>query len=137
MDLGNLIMNLKTHNAESKLHLAFGYYFPTCISSYRGDYSQIALNYTDPEAARRLFEARERNHVEGHTLEEPQTIGWWIDYLESRIGTTMEGYKGGNFGVYAGCSVYAAEDHSIYSQNLVDRLVIDHDTVYIETRRED
>lgn len=141
MRLAQLTLALGYEIPESTVHFAFGYFFPTDLSSYRGDYSQLAVNYTDSDAARDLFARRMENVDNGNwgdrpppVLQEPKTVEWWMKRLAEAQGEKFEGYKGGQYKMHTHTKVYAAKDSGEYSQALIVRLGSDHSgRVFFET----
>jgi hypothetical protein len=143
MRLSQLTIALGYEAPQSTVHFAFGYFFPTDLSSYRGDYSQLAINYTDNDAARALFAARMRNYDAGAwgdrpppVVEEPKTVEWWIERLSKaeHNDERFEGYKGGGYYMQSHTKLYAAKDSGEYSEALIVRVSSDHNSrVYFET----
>lgn len=79
--LGSLINALKRCNADADVEFDFCYLAPTKVNSYRGYYDHLALGWTDKHDG----------------------PGYWpkvsalIAELESAIGKTFTGYKGGEY----------------------------------------
>ena len=73
---------------EPRVVLDFGYFVPTGLSSYRGFYEHLAINYDDPNAYR----------GDGS----PKVVGPLVSYFIERLtkaaaGEVFEGYKGGQY----------------------------------------
>ncbi len=134
MNLGTLITLLENTPKEYNVMFAFGYFFPTELSSYRGDYSQLGMDYEDYDSARTLFAAREKNNVENNVLIEPKTVEWWISTLKNAIGEDFQGYKGGWFEMDENTPIWAA-NHGDWTGAAIGRVVVcnTHDSVYLET----
>lgn len=103
MTLGELIDALKDCDQTTSCRFDFGYFVPTEIKSYRGDYSHLALAYTEDR--------------------EPPQVSSVVVFLEAAIGKHHEGYKGGgckasrespvwvaNWGQCPGTAVVAARE---------------------------
>jgi hypothetical protein len=77
LTLGELILKLEAvEDKTSEVRIDFGYFRPVGLSSWRGSYSELAIEYSDgPD----------------------RTVQWFIDELKAAIGKTYEGYKGGDF----------------------------------------
>lgn len=72
---------------ERYIHFEFGCAWPTGVESYRGDYSQIALEYSG-----------------GHS--DHQTVERFLQLMREKRGGFVEGWKGGEFPVKDDCDVY-------------------------------
>lgn len=92
LTLGELILKLEPIVAKQEERISEGkdeahvYYdfcnlFPTEIDSWRGSYSELALNFVDSD----------------NDGAKTMTVGGLLTMLKSTIGKTFEGYKGGEF----------------------------------------
>lgn len=78
LTLGELILKLDAiPNKEASLVFDFGYFYPTCVDSWRGAYEELALNYQDTGSSLNVHE--------------------FLVVLKQAIGDTFTGYKGGDF----------------------------------------
>lgn len=87
LTLGELILKFepilekqKERKEEAVVVYDFGYLFPTDIGSWRGSYSELALNY-----------------VASAGNESQKTVTEFIEMLKETVGKTLTGYKGGDF----------------------------------------
>lgn len=78
--LGKLINALQKFDKEEELEIAWEYYMPTGVDSYRGYYNELAISYGD-----RSFN------------DDDMTVGKFIGILESANGGTFTGWKGGEY----------------------------------------
>lgn len=76
MRLSDLIRSLEVFDKDLKVVYDFGYFRPHDLDSSRGDYSELALGYTE----------------EGDI-----TVKELLELLKGAIGRTYTGYKGGEF----------------------------------------
>ncbi len=141
MKLGKLRDKLARHNYDHKVEIAFGYYFPTNISSYRGDYSHAAINYTDSTKVNELLRRRQKSVSEGRwggdeppKLEKPQTVEWWVERINKTINEyeVHYGYKGGEYTFDEDTPVYLAEGYGMWSQVSIGKIVAAGGTVYLQ-----
>jgi len=86
MTLGDLIDALP--NSDTPVYFAFCSAFPVLdLDSYRGYYERAALDWF----------VRRRSETYDDTAPRPPKSCDLLAYLRSRLGTTMEGYKGGTY----------------------------------------
>ena len=72
---------IEKYGTEPTVIYDFGKLFPTKIDSWRGSYSELALDYKD---------------IDNEDIQ-PMTITEFVKMLKSAIGFTYIGYKGGEF----------------------------------------
>lgn len=113
--LGRLITELKLCEPDSSVRFDFGYMSPTTLDSYRGDYAQLALGYQ--EATR-------------------PTVADLVKHLESAIGKSFEGYKGGTYYMSKDTPVWAA-NYGEYTSTAILRANDYGYQVVLETAYED
>lgn len=80
LTLGELIAKLerlRDQDAGRVVKYDFAYFHPKRLASWRGAYDELALNYENTS--------------------EPLSVGELIELLQSAIGKTFEGYKGGEY----------------------------------------
>lgn len=77
--LGELIAALSAFARDKGVRFDFEYARPTTLASWRGVYAELALGFT--------FDAPSAN----------VTVGPLLDHLQSAVGETFTGYKGGDF----------------------------------------
>lgn len=92
--LGELIEKIKAcgltygeENLPKTMMFDFGSAVPTCLNSSRGDYSELALGYR--------LDGYDRHFKENDA--KPSLATDLLSDLESAIGSTFEGYKGGEY----------------------------------------
>ena len=79
MEMHQLLAALGTRPADQGLCFDFDGVMPTGLSSYRGFYEHLAVEY-------------------GHDSPEcRRTVGEFVTLLRSALGQTFEGYKGGTY----------------------------------------
>jgi hypothetical protein len=83
----------KERENESTVKYDFEYLFPTGIDSWRGSYSEIALDFSDYDYTKN---------------KKPMTVSEFYKLIESAIGETFEGYKGGDFTMTENTPVWVA-----------------------------
>lgn len=95
LTLGELILKLepiaekqKDRENEATVYYDFGYLFPNSIDSWRGSYSELALNYTE----------------EGL----PMKVSGFLKLLKDSLGKKFTGYKGGEFIMHKGTPIWVA-----------------------------
>ncbi len=86
--LGSLIDALKECAPGAEVQFDFCYIVPTTLASYRGYYEDLALGWQD----------------KGPT----KTVAGLIEQLEGAIGDTYEGWKGGDYTMHRGSSIWVA-----------------------------
>jgi hypothetical protein len=88
MKLGELIVTLESLPPDEEVEFDFGYYEPTTLQSWRGDYSQLALGHGP---------SRFPQHV---------TVKALLDLCLAADGQIMEGWKGGGYLMRRNTAVY-------------------------------
>src|SRR6266699_544290 len=113
LTLGELILKLEAIEDKNKPVIFNKQYFPTDIDSWRGSYRELAFEYMEIIV----------------TAEQPRTAVTWLKKLKGTIGTTLHGYKGGEFLMGKTTPVWVANygesegfthDGDIWSQAVVD-----------------
>lgn len=99
MTLGELISTLKRKDPEAGIAFDFVYFRPKGLHSYRGDYSQLAIGYTN----------------EGECK-----VGDLLKLLEDAVGNDFTGYKGGEFTMSERTSVWVANPSEAGRTAIVD-----------------
>lgn len=79
MTLGRLIELLKAKPQDVSVSFDFCRVYPTTVDSWRGIYAELALGWTEG------YEGR------------CETVGALVKELESAVGRTFTGYKGGDY----------------------------------------
>jgi hypothetical protein len=123
LSLGQLIDNMEALgiHADAEIWFDFGYTFPTSIGSWRGIYSELALNYV-------------------HCSQEPLTpmaYTDFIDMLRDALDHTFFGYKGGEYTMHSGTPIWVSKHDEAANTAVVGvRHLNDHqviiNTKYIE-----
>jgi len=94
LTLGELILKIEPiaknqkESEEATVKYDFEYLFPTTISSWRGSYDELALN----------FEAS------GYRMK----VSDFLKMLKDCIGKTFTGYKGGEYKMHKGTPIWVA-----------------------------
>jgi len=120
MTIGELISALKRKDQAEEVSFDFVHLKPNgTIHSYRGDYRQIALGYdcSCKSSPKRV------------------TVGELVALLQSAIGETFIGYKGGEYEMHEGAIVHVANYGESGSTVIVD--VADQLYVTLVTERQD
>lgn len=106
LTLGQLIESIaaippnweKASKGDTKdVRFDFGYFFPTRLSSWRGSYDELAIEYMDGDEARELYAARQKNKVKNHKLIKEPSVTEFLAMLNDAVGKEFTGYKGGEF----------------------------------------
>lgn len=88
MTLGQLIEQFEKCKPDSNVTYAFGDIRPNTISSWRGVYSQLAINYVRDD--------------------EQTTVADMLAILRGALGNTYDGYKGGTYRMTASTPVWVS-----------------------------
>lgn len=89
LTLGEFIKKLERFNQGHDIEYDFAEQVPTKLRSWRGDYFQLALGYQSDEI-------------------DTQSVGDLLKHCKSMLGTTVEGYKGGDYTVTEGKHLWVA-----------------------------
>jgi murein DD-endopeptidase MepM/ murein hydrolase activator NlpD len=116
--LGELIAKLeaipkKTGDDEQDVVFSFGYMYPTGLSSWRGIYRELALEFTDERGGEKR----------------PMKLGAFIEMLKDAVGKTYEGYKGGDYVMGKGTPVWVAKYGDAGNTGVVDVLDKDYEVI--------
>lgn len=87
--LGQLIEALSLANPTDQVLIGWNDLIPTFFRSYRGDYSQLALD----------FETANDGYV-------APTVAAFLDLCKKLLGSKIEGYKGGSYRVDGDTRIY-------------------------------
>lgn len=122
LTLGELILKLEAVEEKSKPVIFNERYFPVGIDSWRGSYYELALEYAETG--------------------DKFSVAAWIKKLRETVGSTLYGYKGGEFLMGKTTPVWIANygesegfthDGDIWTQAVVD-VSQNEQAVIIETR---
>ena len=106
LTLGEMILMIEgvtgKHEDEPSVYYDFGNFFPTSIDSWRGSYSELALNYTEDG--------------------EPLKISKFLELLKGAVGETFTGYKGGDFTMSKHTPIWVANYGSSGSTAVVNMI---------------
>lgn len=97
--LGKFIALLEREPTNNTVRFDFGYFRPTSVSSYRGYYDQLAVEYV-----------RDEKEI---------TVKEFISVLRSAIDRVFEGYKGGDFKMDCDTPLWAANQGDSNSTAIV------------------
>lgn len=107
LDFGDIIQKLKAIVAKggegSYITFDWGCAWPIGFNSYRGDYAQICMEYG----------GEHRHH---------QTVKGLLEKMQELLGTTLEGWKGGDYTVDGSKEVYVCCAGCISKTRVVDVL---------------
>jgi uncharacterized protein (UPF0303 family) len=95
LSLGQLINDMEALgvHADAEIWFDFGYTFPTSLDSWRGIYSELALNYI-------------------HYSQEPSTPMKYTDFinmLRGALDSTFYGYKGGKYVMHSDTPIWVSK----------------------------
>ena len=125
MTLGELIARLEQiagnqqeavkakYGEEARVTFDFEYAYPTGLSSWRGSYDEIALNFSFVGYGLDGY-----SKVEGFNHEEP-TVREFLAMLKAAIGKTYTGWKGGDFVMGENTRVWVANDGNVGNTGVV------------------
>lgn len=105
MTLSEIITTLMRKDQESRIMFSFVYFYPTTLHSYRGVYAFLAVGYDNKG--------------------EPPLVKDFIKLLESAIGKTYTGYKGGEFVMHERTPLFVANIGEAGQTGIID--VVDGD----------
>lgn len=103
LDFGNLVQELKRLSPDTSIRFDFGYNVPSCWSSYRGYYEDLAIGYTDENP---------------HEF----TVKDFLDILYEAKAGTLLGYKGGEFRVDNKTNIWVAQGSSQCTGTFIDKI---------------
>lgn len=116
MTLGDLIDTLENMPATAMVRMDFGT-IPTHLCSWRGVYAELTLD-SEPPAGRY-----------GNRPVEPLTVSQLLLDVQSAVGKSFQGYKGGDFVMDRHTPVWADEWGDYTRRVLTGVVVIDGDVV--------
>ena len=115
LTLGEAIDALAKCDPTAKVQFDFGYFTPAGISSYRGYYNQLAIEYAEPH------------------YEDRPTVATVLTWLREADGKTFIGYKGGNYRMTQYTPLWAANHGEAPSVALANVLNLET-YIVLETR---
>ena len=127
LTLGELILKIEPmlqnqdsikekYEHEARVVYDFEYLFPLSIDSWRGIYRELALDY----------------NVEGT----PMAVSEFFKMLKGTIGTTFEGYKGGDFLMTKQTPIWVANYGNYGNTAVIDVVNAEYDIILITAYRE-
>jgi hypothetical protein len=120
LTLGELILKIEPlaekYKDEPDIEVGydFEYLFPTCIDSWRGDYSECALNFVVDDSDCK-----------------PLNVQAFLKLLKETVGKTFTGYKGGKFTMTKNTPVWVANYGNSGETAIVDVLDKNYKVVLI------
>ena len=99
MTLGELISALERKDEAKHVYFDFVYFAPDGVSSYRGDYSQLAITYSDGGA---------------------MLVGDFLSILREANGKEFTGYKGGQYLMHSNTPLWVANNGEAGRTAVVD-----------------
>jgi hypothetical protein len=100
MKLGELIATLKRKDQDAWIKFDFVHFTPEGIHSYRGDYSELAIGYTDNNQEVKVKDV--------------------VAMLEGANGKTFIGYKGGEYDMHDNTLVWVAKHNEAGNTAVTD-----------------
>lgn len=124
LTLGEIILKVEAILAKGRENVPevvydFEYLFPTTIDSYRGYYSELALNFTTYDN-----QAKPLSALEFYML------------LKGAVGKTYTGYKGGAFIMSKNTPVWVANYGNAGSTAVIDVIDNEYQVILITARRD-
>ena len=102
--------------SEPNVYYDFGYLFPNSIDSWRGIYKELALNYK--------------------TDGSPLPLSKFLSLLESSVGKTFYGYKGGEYTMDEDTPVWVANYGEAGNTAVLDVIDNDYQVIVVTGFRE-
>lgn len=103
---------IQNEEEEATVWYDFEYLHPTSIDSWRGSYSELALNYENEET-------------------KPMTVTLFLKMLKETIGKEFTGYKGGEFVMSKHTPVWVANYGNSGNTGVLDILDKEYEVVII------
>lgn len=141
----NTIGRLRNALVESSIDPALPVYIdnwpPSALSSWRGDYAQLAIECTPRDCQEtRAVPGVTSFHYEAACpeiqIKTPATVGEFVKALDLAIDETFEGYKGGHFTMSADTGIWVSEWGEYENVRIVGIEVLD-DRVDLVTANQD
>lgn len=123
MTLGEVIDELKRAEPGGIVQFDFCYTAPTTVGSYRGCYSDLAIGWQPA-----TYDSESETHWPLAT-----TI---LERLESAVGKTFEGYKGGDYHMDRDTPLWVANYSDAGGTSIV-RVSHEYGTVILHTEKTD
>lgn len=99
MTVRELISALSRKNPESSVTFGFDHCYPTGVGSYRGYYEDLAITFKQFQGC---------------------TVKQLLEMLQNAVGSTVEGYKGGEYLISDDTVVWAANYGTAPGMAIVD-----------------
>lgn len=115
--IGSVIDALKSAPAGADVQFDFCYLAPTTVNSYRGYYDHLALGWSEPSGW--------------------PTVATVLAELQSAIGKTFEGYKGGDYKMDRDTPLWVANYSHSGGTGIVSITVEGEHSVIINTAKVD
>ncbi len=117
MTLGELIAKLegipiRSGEDEQSVVFDFGDTQPTTLSSWRGDYSELAIGWT--------YRGYSPDGCPDHNGLESVTLSGFISDLREAVGSTYMGWKGGDFLMGKSTPIWVANDGNSGNTGIAD-----------------
>lgn len=121
MTLGEVIDELKRAEPGATVQFDFCYTAPTTVASYRGYYNELAIGW----------QPATHDAESGTYWPLASTI---LERLEDAVGKTFEGYKGGDYTMDRGTTLYVA-NWGDSGGTVISRIDHEYGTVILNTTR--
>jgi hypothetical protein len=109
---------IEKYGKEASVKYDFGRLSPTYVSSWRGDYRELALDYV------------------GTNNKKPLTISMFYEMLKDAIGKIFTGYKGGDFLMGKNTPVWVSNYGESTCTAVIDILDEEHTVIIVTAYRE-
>ena len=111
--LGQIINLCGGQPSENHVRFDFGGAVPVRVSSYRGFYNDLAIEYVE-------------------VYPQP-TVREFMRWMEEAVGTTFQGYKGGDFKMYSNSRVWVANYGQVTDTVIIGIVAGDYDLTILQT----
>ena len=113
---------------EANVEFDFEYAYPTGLSSWRGSYAELALNFSFVGYGVEGF-----SKVENFEPKD-MPVSKFLELLKNAVGKTYTGWKGGDFIMGKTTPIWVANDGNSGSTAVVG-IINDEHTIYLQTQR--
>lgn len=107
--------------SEAEVYYDFEYLYPTRIDSWRGSYSELALNYTSSRISENSA---------------PMKVTQFYEMMKGVVGKEFDGYKGGEFLMTLFTPVWVANNGNSGSTAVVDIIDRGYNVIIVTGFRE-
>jgi len=119
---------IKKYDHEANVEFDFEYAYPVGLSSWRGSYDELALNFSFVGYGVEGF-----TKIENYEPKE-MPISKFLELLKNALGKEYTGWKGGDFIMGKTTPVWVANDGNSGNTAVVG-IINDGHTIYLQTQR--